>query len=101
MTEQNLRTRTDLESHDSRKSEGTAMNSRVTQLNFAIDRDQLCSTRISLKSSVVQDMMFGMNRQEAMIESLKAEIRSVQRDLQSTQNSLTVGTKWTSVRPKM
>ena len=40
------------------------------------------------RDSVIQDLRFGMNRQEATIESQKAQIKSLQRALESTQDSL-------------
>ena len=46
------------------------------------------------RDSVIQDVSFGMRRQEAKIESQKAEMKSLQRDSESTQDSLN---KWDEV----
>ena len=48
----------------------------------------------STRDSVIQDVRFGMHRQEAKIESQKAEMKSLQRDSESTQDSLN---KWDEV----
>ena len=40
------------------------------------------------RASVTQDLRAGMHRQEAKIGSHKAEIQSLQRDLESAQDSL-------------
>ena len=46
------------------------------------------------RDSVFQDLKFGMNRQEAKIESQKIKIQQLQRDLASTQDPLN---KWDEV----
>ena len=61
---------------------------------FASCTAKLCNLQKSAvqsditRSFVIQDLIFGMNRQEAAIESQKPEIKSRQRDLQATQDSL-------------
>ena len=90
MKEQNwssiMRNRADLESHKSRTSEGQQVTRELHSENMQLQASALEPD--PTQDFVIQDWMFGMNRQEAAVECQKAETKSLQRDFESTQDSL-------------
>ena len=78
----------------------TAVSSRVTKRNHASAGNSAGQPDPTQDLSI-QGMRFGMNRQEAMFFFQKAEIKSLRRDLEATQDSLKIGMKSTSVRFKV
>ena len=73
-----MRNRADLESHKSRTSEGLQL---TRQLHSEIMQLQESAVQpVPTQDFVIQDLRFGMNRQEATIESQTTEIKNLQRD---------------------
>ena len=76
----------ELESHESRTSQG---QQSIRELHSEIMQWQASSVQPDPSQDfVIQDMRSGMTRQEAKIESQKAEMKSLQRDVEATQDSL-------------
>ena len=81
-----MRNRADLESHKSRTSEGQQLTRELHSENMQLQASALKPD--PTQDFVIQDWRCGMNRHEAAVESQKAETESLQRDFESTQNSL-------------
>ena len=81
-----LRNQADLESHKSRNSEGRQLirelRNEIMQLQESLVRPDPTG------EFVIQDLRFGMDRRAATIGRQTAEIKSLQSDLEVTQESL-------------
>ena len=79
-----------------RTSEGLQL---VRELHMEVKQLQASAVPPDLTQDfVIQDWKFGMNREEATIESQKADVKSLQRDEKRRRTPCTIGMQATSVR---